>query len=78
MWDIEFAAFFREYIGAALAPAEIVSVEISKYVTKLGSAPFHSCLNLTEITVDVENEKYQSIDGNLYSKDGKMFIQYVA
>ena len=37
---------------------------------------FRSCENLTSITADPENEYYQSIDGNLYSKDGKTLIQY--
>ena len=37
------------------------------------------CLDLTmcsSITVDEENSEYMSIDGNLYTKDGKTIIKY--
>ena len=37
---------------------------------------FRYCDSLTSIIVDVSNEKYKSIDGNLYTKDGKTLIQY--
>jgi hypothetical protein len=33
---------------------------------------------LTSITVDEGNQYYKSIDGNLYTKDGKTLIQYAA
>ncbi|MBQ5926342.1 MAG: leucine-rich repeat domain-containing protein, partial [Clostridia bacterium] len=52
------------------------TVAIGDSVTKIGSAVFKGCEGLTEITVSNENTSYQSIDGNLYSKDGKIFIQY--
>ena len=37
---------------------------------------FVGCRSLTSITVDSKNPAYQSIDENLYSKDGKTLIQY--
>ena len=37
---------------------------------------FDDCTLLTSIEVDENNKYYQSIDGNLYTKDGKTLIQY--
>ena len=37
---------------------------------------FGNCKNLTSIEVDKNNQHYKSIDGNLYSKDGKTLIRY--
>ena len=39
---------------------------------------FSGCENLINIVVDEENLQYKSIDGNLYSKDGKIFLRYAA
>ena len=44
----------------------------TKVVAKLALADS----SLTSITVDDNNQNYKSIDGNLYSKDGKTLIQY--
>ena len=54
----------------------LTSIEIPNSVTTIGDYAFRSCDSLTSITVDGENAFYQSIDGNLYSKDGKTLIQY--
>ena len=37
---------------------------------------FSSCANLTSIKVSENNSTYQSINGNLYTKDGPTLIQY--
>jgi hypothetical protein len=37
---------------------------------------FHSCYSITNIMVKESNAKYQSIDGNLYTKDGKTLVCY--
>ena len=39
-------------------------------------AAFPGCVSLEKIDVDINNRHYQSIDGNLYSKDGSKLIQY--
>ena len=65
----EFA--FRGCIG-------LTNVKIPKSVTNIGVGAFYMCANLTSITVDSNNANYMSIDGNVYSKDGKTLIQYAA
>ena len=47
-------------------------------VEYIGEKAFSDCANLTKITVDENSKAYQSIDGNLYSKDGKVFLQYAS
>ena len=44
-------------------------------VTDMGST-FNGCTNLTNIIVDINNTMYKSIDGGLYTKDGKTLILY--
>ena len=67
--SIGFTAFFN--------CDSLTSVEIPDSVTIIGSQAFYNCDSLTSITVDENNENFKSIDGNLYSKDGKTLIQYV-
>ena len=54
----------------------LTNVSISKNVTLIDYRAFTACKNLINIDVDVNNENYKSIDGNLYTKDGKILIQY--
>ena len=54
----------------------LTSVTIGSGVTAIGSHAFYDCTSLTSITVDGNNPNYSSIDGNLYSKDGKTLIKY--
>ena len=54
----------------------LTSVTIPDSVTRIGYRAFYECYSLTSITVDENNEYYKSIDGNLYTKDGKTLIQY--
>ena len=50
-------------------------VEIHKDVTNIGACAFVSSPTIW-IYVDENNPNYMSLDGNLYSKDGKTLIQY--
>ena len=52
------------------------SVEIGDSVTSIGEKAFAYCSSLTSITVSEGNPTYKSLDGNLYTKDGKTLIQY--
>ena len=54
----------------------LTSIYIPKNVTTIGINPFWGCTSLTSIVVDDENTAYQSIDGNLYSKDGTVLVAY--
>ena len=54
----------------------LTSVTIPDSVTGIGNYAFKGCTSLTNIHVDANNINYKSIDGNLYSKDGKTLIQY--
>ena len=53
----------------------LISVTIGKGIMSIGKSVFES-ESLTSIEVDENNTAYKSIDGNLYSKDGKTLIQY--
>ena len=54
----------------------LTSVTIGNSVTSIGNYAFRGCTSLTSINVSENNTAYKSIDGNLYSKDGKTLIQY--
>ena len=54
----------------------LTTVNISGSVTSTGYATFFGCTSLININVNESNEYYKSIDGNLYSKDGKTLVQY--
>jgi len=67
-----------EFIGrwAFWGCTSLTSISISDNVVNIGSEVFYGCTSLKTINVDAENTNYQSIDGNLYTKDGKTLIQY--
>ena len=55
---------------------KLEKVHIGNGVTNIGDSAFSECGSLTDITVDTLNKNYQSIDGNLYTKDGTKLVQY--
>jgi len=54
----------------------ITSVVIPSSIERIGFPNFMWCSNLTNISVSESNSKYKSIDGNIYSKDGKILFKY--
>ncbi len=51
-------------------------ITIPASATNIYYDAFFCCERLTNIIVDENNTNYKSIDGNLYTKDGKTLIQY--
>ena len=51
-------------------------VNIGEKATYIYVNAFHECTSLEAINVSENNEKYMSIDGVLYSKDGTTLIRY--
>lgn len=58
----------------ALSDAEYVRIPES--VVKISTDALYAYVALENIFVDENNPVYKSIDGNLYSKDGKKIIRY--
>ncbi|MBQ8145545.1 MAG: leucine-rich repeat domain-containing protein [Clostridia bacterium] len=54
----------------------LTGVSIGKLTEAIGDNVFLGCSALAEITVHPDNTAYKSVDGNLYSKDGKVFLYY--
>ena len=52
------------------------SVKIPSSVTEIEGVPFLACENLKKIEVEEDNENYLSIDGVMYSKNGKELINF--
>ena len=55
---------------------ELATINIPSSVTVIGHEALTSCAAMTSITVDTENLSYMSIDGVLFSKDGKTLITF--
>jgi hypothetical protein len=62
--------------GALSSATSLVTINIHSGVTSIGTSALSDCASLREIIVDSSNANYKSVDGNLYSKDGKTLIQY--
>lgn len=67
-----------EYIdnNALQASMELESFHITKSVKSIGELVFLFCTQLTEITVDPDNQYFTSVDGVLYSKDKTRLMAY--
>ena len=61
---------------AAFDRTGLLRVEIPASVEAIGEMPFARCASLREIAVSGDNPNYKSVDGVLYTGDGKRLIQY--
>ena len=57
---------------------KLCSVEIPASVTHIGESAFGGCDALVNIFVAEQNKNYKDIDGNIYTKDEKVIIQYAS
>ncbi len=55
---------------------DLKSIIIPSSIEQIGNGVFSNCINLENIEIDVNNKTYKSIDGNLYSIDDEILIQY--
>ena len=56
--------------------SDLTSITIPASVTSIDADAFMNCTRLENIFVSEENTVYKSIDGSLYTKDGKALIKY--
>ena len=54
----------------------LTTIEIPNSVTNIGDGPFSECTNLSSIIAAVDNTKYCTIDGVLFSNDKTKIVQY--
>jgi glycosyltransferase EpsF len=55
---------------------KIPRIRITRGIEKIGKCAFGSCENLIHISVEQSSTYFSEIDGNLYTKDGKVLVQY--
>ena len=60
----------------AFYSTKLTSVTLPASVVEIGTNAFGFCASLVSFETPRTNPAYQTIDGNLYSKDGKVLIQY--
>ena len=60
----------------AFIQSDITSIELPETLTNIGEGAFALCSSLTSIDVAEGNTSLKSIDGNLYSYDGKTLVVY--
>ncbi len=61
---------------AFLGSNNLKKITVPASVKNIGFIAFALCTSLESINVDENNTEFKSIDGNLYSKDGKYLLQY--
>ena len=68
-----------ESIGrAAFMHTALSKAELPSSLKQIGTIPFGCCENLLKVTIPDTNPNYKTVDGVLFSKDGKELIQYPA
>ena len=63
-------------MGAFSMCGKLASIRVPASVTAIGNGAFSSCELLECVIIDEGNKSYKTIDGSLYTKDGKTFVQY--
>ncbi len=55
---------------------DLKGITLGANIVEVGNSAFEGCVQLTSIAVAKGNAYYQSIDGNLYTKNGEVLVQY--
>ncbi len=55
---------------------KLKNITIPESITEIEDGAFNNSFKIENISVDKNNTSYQSIDGNLYTKDGKALLKY--
>ncbi len=63
-------------IGDRAISNGVYSLTLNSYITDIDENAFGECGTLTCISVSPDNPSFCSVDGNLYSKDGRTLIKY--
>ena len=56
--------------------SSLTTITLGSNIEEINGETFNNMMGLTEIKVALDNPYFTSIDGNLYSKDGKVLIKY--
>ena len=72
---IDWACFYdaREFDAV-----KVTKISIPQSIIEISNGALQGCSKLEEIVVDENNQYFKSVDGCLFSKDGKSFLQYCA
>ena len=73
-YDVTNIDFGKYHIGG-YTEHSVTRITIPDTVTYIAPDTFNGCSELISIEVDGGNEYFKSIDGDLYSKNGEMFIR---
>jgi hypothetical protein len=76
--EITFGSGLSEIGEYAFNITQLKSVNIGAGVTTIGEGAFCQTKSLSAIEVAEDNPAYRAIDGNLYTKDGGILLQYSA
>ena len=76
--DVTFPYAIKFIGNMAFSYTDIETIHIPASVEFIDKYAFNACTSLASFEVDENNEFYCSIDGNLYSKNGKILYYYAA
>ena len=74
--EIEIPDSVEEIGRAAFANTDLSAVRLPDSLRSIGAIPFLRCGRLTEIVISDSNDNYKTVDGVLYTGDGRTLIQY--
>ncbi len=76
--QIALPASLREIRYNAFSGCDLQTVQIPAGVTRIDTGAFSNCESLTQLSVAPGNSAYKSVDGVLFTADGKTLLQFPA